>query len=73
MQRTRAKLAEARIGTRVVTYYGFGGKMPSTYRSVHREPGGSHWLELWISSLSLAASAASRLLMRQLRRWYETR
>jgi SAM-dependent methyltransferase len=50
--RTRAKLAAARVGTRVVTYFGFGGKMPSTYRRVHKERCGSDWLELWIKEPS---------------------
>jgi SAM-dependent methyltransferase len=48
VQRTRAKLAEARIGTRVVTYYGFGGRMPHSYRRVHKERCAGDWLELWV-------------------------
>lgn len=48
VQRTRAKLAEARIGTRVVTYYGFGGRMPLSYRRVHKERCAGDWLELWV-------------------------
>lgn len=45
---TRAKLAEARVGTRVVTYYGFGGNMPIQYRRVLHEPCGGDFLELWV-------------------------
>ena len=52
VMRTRAKLAEARIGTRVVTYYGFGGAMPSTYRRIHKERCGAGWLSLWIKEPS---------------------
>src|SRR5207302_553543 len=45
---TRTKLMHAPLGTRVVTYYGFGGNLPLAYRRRAREACGSDWLELWI-------------------------
>jgi hypothetical protein len=36
----------------VVTYYGFGGKMPFTFRRTLKERHGSDWLELWIKESS---------------------
>jgi SAM-dependent methyltransferase len=41
-------LERARVGTRVVTYHGFGGRMPLGYRRVVRERAHSDYLELWI-------------------------
>jgi SAM-dependent methyltransferase len=41
------RLAETRAGTRVVTYHGFGGRMPGCFRLVLREPHGSDALECW--------------------------
>jgi SAM-dependent methyltransferase len=52
VSQTRAKLREARIGTRVVTYYGFGGRMPGSFRRTLKEPHGDDWLELWIKEPS---------------------
>jgi len=37
-----------RAGTRVVTYHGFGGKLPAGYALASREPAGGDALELWI-------------------------
>ena len=42
------KLRLAAIGTRVVTYYGFGGEMPDGYRMITREPLDCDALELWV-------------------------
>ncbi|HEY4180351.1 MAG TPA: methyltransferase domain-containing protein [Kofleriaceae bacterium] len=42
------RLADARPGTRVVTYHGFGGPLPEAYRLDHWEDVGSGPLELWI-------------------------
>jgi hypothetical protein len=44
------KLAEARSGTRVLTYYGHGGPMPPGYRIVLTEPAGADQLILWEKS-----------------------
>jgi hypothetical protein len=52
------RLALARPGTRVVTYHGFGGRLPAAFRLVAVERAGTDELELWIrddSSGSLAA------------------
>jgi SAM-dependent methyltransferase len=45
---TIAQLAAAPVGTRVVTFYGFGGSFPPSYRCVRREVRGTDFLELWI-------------------------
>ena len=41
------KLAAARPGTAVVTYYGFGGDLPEGYTLLHEERAASDWLLLW--------------------------
>lgn len=43
-----ALLDAARVGTRVVTYHGFGGTMPLTYHRALRERCRSGHLELWV-------------------------
>ena len=43
----REQLASMRIGTRVMTYHGFGGGMPAGYERVVRERCGNGHLELW--------------------------
>ena len=43
-------LSRARTGTRVATYHGFGGIMPSGYRQVLREQCGSGHVELWVKT-----------------------
>jgi SAM-dependent methyltransferase len=48
LRRVEDRLASARGGTRVVTYYGFGGKLPPGYTLAAREPAGGDALELWI-------------------------
>lgn len=42
------RLRDARPGTRVVTYHGFGGNMPHGFRLTACEDAGSDQLELWI-------------------------
>lgn len=44
----RKRLREARPGTRVVTYHGFGGAMPRSFRLVSCQRAGGDELELWI-------------------------
>lgn len=45
---TRSRLALAPVGTRVVTYYGFGGDMPRGYRCLCRERWDGGFVELWV-------------------------
>lgn len=42
------RLAAAQPGTRVVTYFGFGGGMPPGYDLVHREPACDDELSVWV-------------------------
>ena len=48
LRRIEQRLATARVGTRVVTYHGFGGKLPPGYALSLREPAGGDALELWV-------------------------
>lgn len=48
LRRIEQQLAGTREGTRVVTYYGSGGKLPPGYTLISREPAGGDALELWI-------------------------
>jgi SAM-dependent methyltransferase len=48
LRRIEQRLAAARPGTRVVTYHGFGGKLPPGYSLAAREPAGGDALELWL-------------------------
>lgn len=54
----RARLAAARIGTRLVTYHGFGGPPPAGYELVREEAIGTDRLELWIKTRAVAACDA---------------
>jgi len=49
---TRRQLAAAPVGTRVVTYHGFGGDMPPGFRCVRREGQGTDFVELWVKEPS---------------------
>lgn len=51
-----AVLTAARPGTRVVTYCGYGGKMPAGYDMTHVEHRHSGPLELWIKRDAVRAS-----------------
>jgi len=57
LRRIEQRLATARVGARVVTYHGFGGKLPAGYRLISREPAGSDALELWIRDASPSGPA----------------
>lgn len=46
--RTEAHLADLAVGTRVVTYEGFGGDMPGAYRLTDAEMIGDGYLALWV-------------------------
>jgi SAM-dependent methyltransferase len=48
VERAEGFLAAARVGTRVVTYHGFGGEMPPAYRLALTERCHSGQLDLWI-------------------------
>jgi SAM-dependent methyltransferase len=48
VEHVRERLHLARRGTRVVTYHGFGGDMPSSYRLELEEACGTERVELWI-------------------------
>ena len=50
--RTEAHLAELSIGTRVVTFEGFGGDMPDGYLLTHTETIDDRRLALWIKQRS---------------------
>lgn len=57
----RSKLSGARPGTRVVTYYGFGGEFPRGFSLQYREPIATSALELWIKDVeSLSVSVPDR-------------
>jgi SAM-dependent methyltransferase len=44
---TQASLAASRRGTRVVTYFGFGGEMPRCFRLTLKQPYGTDFIECW--------------------------
>ena len=48
IETVRNKLIAARLGTKVVTYHGFGGEVPRGYHRLKREPIGTSHLELWV-------------------------
>jgi len=48
LRRVEQRLAGTRPGTRVVTYHGFGGKLPVGFTRLAREPVGGDALELWV-------------------------
>jgi SAM-dependent methyltransferase len=57
--RVRARLACARVGTRLVTYHGFGGPPPYGFELVSAAALGSDTVELWIKVR--AADDAARI------------
>lgn len=48
LRRIEQRLAATRAGTRVVTFHGFGGRMPAGFVLISREPAGEDALELWV-------------------------
>ena len=54
----RARLAEARLGTRVVTYHGFGAPPPTGYTRFGCEEIGTGELELWVRTAAPARRGA---------------
>ena len=51
---TWARLEAAPLGTRVVTYHGYGGSMPAGFRCIRCEPKGSDFVELWLKEPSVS-------------------
>lgn len=52
IRRIEAQLACTRVGTRVVTYHGFGGRLPPGFARRAAEPAGGDTLELWVRERS---------------------
>ena len=48
IEAAKSMLSRARVGTRVVTYHGFGGDLPPSYELVLSEPIRTDKLDLWI-------------------------
>jgi predicted RNA methylase len=55
----RHRLAHARLGTRVVTYHGYGAPIPPGYELMHADAIGSDRVELWIKTRVIASCAES--------------
>ena len=55
----RQRLAHARIGTRVVTYHGYGAPPPLGYELVRRESAGTDRVELWVKTRAVTAEEAA--------------
>jgi SAM-dependent methyltransferase len=56
---TSARLEAAPVGTRVATYHGYGGRMPSGFRCIWCEPKGSDFVEVWVKEPTLSRVPAS--------------
>jgi len=52
-----AHFARAAPGTVVITYHGFGGRMPDGYTRVHDEPAGNDRLRVWMKDAAPAISS----------------
>jgi len=48
IERARARLASTSVGTRLVTYHGFGGEVPPGFELEHEEPARQDRLSLWV-------------------------
>ena len=48
VETVQQKLRRQPIGTRVVTYHGFGGEMPYGYRMIEKREIGSDFLQCWV-------------------------
>lgn len=48
--RTEDAMASARLGTCLVTYHRFGGRIPACYELMHAEQAGTNWLRLWMKT-----------------------
>jgi len=47
---TLGKLSKLKVGTRVITYYGFGGKMPDNFKLIKSMPVGCSRIEIWLKT-----------------------
>jgi SAM-dependent methyltransferase len=47
VRRVARRLADAPVGTVLLTYHGLSGPIPSSYELLHVEPAGSGWLRAW--------------------------
>jgi SAM-dependent methyltransferase len=64
VEAVQQKLMFLPVGTRVVTYHGFGGEMPYGYRMVANKEIGSDFLQCWIKESELIVKAgASRAMV----------
>ncbi len=45
-----AALKRVAVGTVLVTYHGFGGRIPGSFTPLHCETAGSSWLRVWIQT-----------------------
>jgi SAM-dependent methyltransferase len=55
----RQRLALARVGTRVVTYHGYGAPAPLGYELARKDPAGSDCVELWIKTRAITSDEAA--------------
>lgn len=55
----RQRLALARVGTRVVTYHGYGAPAPLGYELVRKDAAGSDCIELWIKTRAITRDEAA--------------
>jgi len=55
----RSRLALARVGTRVVTYHGYGARAPLGYELARKDAAGSDCIELWIKTRAITFSEAA--------------
>ena len=72
VERVRTIFAGAPVGTRVVTYNGFGGDMPADYRLVSSDSSRRSYLDLWVKMdpACIAARSSRALdLARSIARW----
>jgi SAM-dependent methyltransferase len=55
----RQRLALARVGTRVVTYHGYGAPAPMGYELARKDNAGSDCVELWIKTRAITSEEAA--------------
>ena len=59
VEAVQLKLMVLPVGTRVVTYHGFGGEMPYGYRMVANKEIGSDFLQCWIKESDFVVKAGA--------------
>lgn len=59
VEAVQEKLMDLPMGTRVVTYHGFGGEMPYGYRMAANKEIGSDFLQCWIKEIDVAARSGT--------------